>query len=400
MFTNKINIMSDNKLRLHFGDQYVIQKTLDKFMELYKKSVDMRRWIKKISWMVGSKWFYRKNKITGEAISDVKILENLNLIINKNDLSTYIFTFIRDTLILWTTLALKVRSETLKWIWIQWLDIRNIQFILDPYWDIKSIKVLQNEQVYRIWDIKMYKDESDPDIPLLGMSIIEPLIYELWADYQVQVQNYAYFKNEMIPWSLIILDDKYSNATAEQKQELSDNIKKMFGGSEKKYKSVIIPWVKEIKKIQDSINDMQFELLRKMTSEKVAVMLGMSKSVLWYSEHAGMWSNTSDVKDRAFVRDTIMPRHKAFEDFINSMIVNESEYKDIEFVMLDNYIDNTKETIDYYANAIATWLYTIDEARQFIGEQPFWLDNTKSPIIKIWFELVDDIWFTPNTNNQ
>lgn len=76
--------------------------------------------------------------------------------------------------------------------------------------------------------------------------------------------------------------------------------------------------VEDVKVLEMSNKDMEFIQQRKLTTDKVATLLGMSKAQLGYNEGINYASAEQFKKD--FIEDTIAPVQEEFQDILNDLL--------------------------------------------------------------------------------
>lgn len=95
---------------------------------------------------------------------------------------------------------------------------------------------------------------------------MEGLIVDVLADTEAGLSNYYFFKNNAVPSQIIVLDDNMSD---KEKKFAVEQFKNQFSGGKNAHKISAVTGVKDIKKLQESIKDMEFDTLRGFTTNKV-----------------------------------------------------------------------------------------------------------------------------------
>ena len=198
------------------------------------------------------------------------------------------------------------------------IDPRTISVVTDKYGNIyKWIQRVKGAtQEYAPGDVLHFKETDDPNSPVFGLSSLEPIIWEARTDLSAMISNYAFFANDATPGAQYILED---GLTPEEQDKIIDNIKNQLKGPENRNKSISVAGVKEIKTLQLSQKDMEFNLLRRFTTEKICSAFGVPKAILNYTD--GVNYSNGDNQDKKFWEGTIEPKQKLWEEFFNNNII-------------------------------------------------------------------------------
>lgn len=198
------------------------------------------------------------------------------------------------------------------------IDPRTIDVVTDKYGNIfkwiQRVKGLAQE--YAAEDVLHFKETDDPNSPVFGLSALEPIIWETRTDLSAMISNYAFFTNDATPGAQYILED---GLTDEQKNKVIEDIKNQLKGPENRNKSIAVAGVKEIKTLQISQKDMEFNLLRKFTTEKICAAFGVPKAILNYTD--GVNYSNGENQDKKFWEGTIEPKQSLWEEFLNNRVV-------------------------------------------------------------------------------
>lgn len=198
------------------------------------------------------------------------------------------------------------------------IDPRTISVVTDNYgkifkW-IQRVRGLMQE--YAAEDVLHFKETDDPNSPVFGLSALEPIIWETRTDLSAMISNYAFFTNDATPGAQYILED---GLTPEEKDKIIEDIKNQLKGPENRNKSIAVAGVKEIKTLQLSQKDMEFNLLRKFTTEKICAAFGVPKAVLNYTD--GVNYSNGENQDKKFWEGTIEPKQSLWEEFLNNKVI-------------------------------------------------------------------------------
>ena len=360
-----------------------LETNLSMYYRLYRQNTDIRRCIEELYQTAGQDWYILTNK-AWNIRWDVLVENVLNF---ENRFGEFKSTIVRDLSVAWNVFIIPIKNASWKIIWFQILDPRTIRIVANKYWEVlRYIQVKWSDSIiFQPNEIFHFKDSIDPDNEVFWISKVETLVYDVMGDSESSKSNYAYFKNNWVPSTIITLDNELSE------QELNialEQLKKQFSWWANKHRVSASTWIKDIKVIWSTIKDMEFVQLRWFTTERICCAFWVPKTILWYSDNVNF--STSDNMYRKYIENTIRPLQNQLEIIFNSLIylVNPT----ITFKLLDNNEIWIKETTDRNLLLLANWIMTINEIRKQL-----WMDLIKSeiantPIIKQWFVLLDDVW--------
>lgn len=342
---------------------------------------------------VGKGWFVcTKND---EVIENKKVVEFLNY----TKFAHLKNTTIRDNGVTGNAFRLKVKSVSWKPIWLQALDPRTMRIVVNAYWDV--IKYIQSvdgkSQDFAPEEIKHLYSEKDPDNEIFGLSPMEGIITDVLADDEAALTNYYYFKNSAVPSQLIVLEEWMSE---EEQSNAIEQLKKNFSGGKNKHKIGAVSGIKDIKKVQDTLADMQYEALRKFSREKICAAYGVPKTILWYTE--GVNYTSADTQYRRFIENTIITREEKIEEWINEVLAEYKEFEGIKIKFDSDHIDDFSGRVDIAIKQMQYGLITPNEAREELWYEPYDFPEADQPLISRNLELLSDVWLSdiPNMNEE
>ena len=290
------------------------------------------------------------------------------------------------------------RNEQGTPIWLQILDPRYIKPIANKQWivlwyvqNLDKIKVFLTNEVFHL------KDNQNLTNEIMGNSKMTSLFIDLETEKEARESNLAFFINNQTPSSLIIVDENFKiewNSLIEMKSK----IKKLFEGGQfawwkNKHRSLLTQWIKDVKKIQDKIDDMQFLALRQFTREIVFWIFEVPLSVWWITESTNYsnWLTQYDI-----YWDNMESLWDVFAEFLTSILkVFDEKY---EFVGLKDTLRKLllKSNIAWYLYK-DKWLITLNEAREIIQyEKIDWWDETFKVTTNTW----KDSWTEDEEKNK
>jgi HK97 family phage portal protein len=361
------------------------------FYKLYRSSTDLRRVIQEKQSVV---WQYWREVYDWEwNVVEWEDYENIVAIFNNTYLGTKLHwkhvkeRLVRDMDLTGNRYIFKVRNEAREVIGIQPLDPRYLTIVADEFGNIYGYlyRVRGNYQSFEKDDVVADKMDSDPDNEIYGFSIMHSLVVDIMADDEASKANLWVFRNNMIPAQLIVLEPNISENEAKWAIE---NMKAMFSWGANKWKAGIIKWIKEIIKIQNTAEDMQYLDLRKFTTEKICSAFGVPKVMLGLSE----WVNYSNanIMYKEFIQNTIKPEEYAIAEMMTEII--KEQYPDYHIQFIDAHIDDIEQKITMYIKALENWMMTLDEVREELGFTPYNTYESTKPLIKATYKLLEDAW--------
>lgn len=369
-----------------FWNLWEIPVSLKLYYNLYRKSTDINIAVSKL-WRTIGKSGYVFNNEKGETIENPLVADAFKYIqIHKE-------TIIRDLWIWGNAYLIPVKNWFNEVIDFQVIDPRTMYVIADKFWDVRAyIQKSTKWEVVKFDPSEVYHliDSRDHDNEVIGKSRIETLIYDIMWDAEAGKSNYAFFKNNAIPNTLIILDENLKETEIDNAIE---QLKEQFAGGENKHKISANIGIKDVKQLSQSMRDMEFLALRRFTTDKVCAQMEVPRMLLWYTDNVNF--STSDNAYRTFIEDTVRPLEMILERFFSEIIENEFWTK-ILFEFIDNRQFDRKDQIDEIDKRLANGTMTLNEARKLLWDKPYeGVEMADKPIIKNWYILVEDIWSVP-----
>lgn len=369
-----------------FWNLWEIPVSLKLYYNLYRKSTDINIAVSKL-WRTVGKSGYVFNDEKGETIDNPLVADAFKYIqIHKE-------TIIRDLWIWGNAYVIPVKNWFNEVIDFQVIDPRTMFVITDKFWDVRAyIQKSTKWEVVKFDPSEVYHliDSRDHDNEVIGKSRIETLIYDIMWDAEAGKSNYAFFKNNAIPNTLIILDENLKETEIDNAIE---QLKEQFAGGENKHKISANIGIKDVKQLSQSMRDMEFLALRRFTTDKVCAQMEVPRMLLWYTDNVNF--STSDNAYRTFIEDTVRPLEMILERFFSEIIENEFWTK-ILFEFIDNRQFDRKDQLEEIDKRLANGTMTINQARKLLGDDPYTdVEMADKPIIKNGFILVEDIGSVP-----
>lgn len=308
--------------------------------------------------------------------------ELLNLIQN---MESFKHRFVRDAVVYGNIYINKVKNPFGKVIQLQFVDPRTMYVVSDETGEI--IKYIQRVAGYP--DIEFDKEniihlvlDESLENPLLGMSPLEALLYDGYAEVQSAKTNKAFYENAGTPSHLLIIKKPISQ---DQATEIKDSMREHFGGSDNKYKSGIIPFVEDIKTVAPTQKEMEYLATRVFNARKISIAMGVDMFLLGHTE--GVQRSNGDTIERDFYENTVRAYENLFTEFLQNLINELDSTLQVYIKKTDHYnllINKTQAREDFKAGII-----TMNEARQISGLAPS--DNELADEHFINGFMVDDL---------
>lgn len=359
-----------------------ITATQELFYKLYRKNTDIKSAVQKIQASVGqSGHYFMKNEEKFEDEKLKMIFKNMRL---------HKATIIRDLWVGGNAFVFPIKNAFGEMIDMQVLDPRSMTVVADKYGNV--VRYIQrsgtNMETYEPEEIFHLVEMKDPDNEILGISRVEALIYDIMGDNEAQISNYAFFKNNATPNMIVILDDGIED---DQYEQTIANMKSQFSGGANRHKVSTSTGIKDIKTIGQSNKDMEFISLRKFTTDKVCAAMSVPLTVLGYHDNVNY--STGDNQYRVFIEETIQHLDDILAGFFTE-ILHAIYDESVSFYFVDDRNFDRTDRINEYEKMISLGLITINEARTEMWYDTYALENADRPIIKVWFEFVEDIGTT------
>lgn len=358
-----------------------LQTTTALYYKLYRQNTDLRRCIEELYQTVWKDWYILN--IWEQETRSPDIVNALNF---EHWFWTLMALIIRDLQVAWNVFIIPVKWWTDKVIGFQILDPRSMRVVANKFWEVYKYVQTRwgNTQTFKPWELFHFKDMLDPDNEVLGISKVETLVYGLVSDKEVEKSNYAFFKNNAIPSTLITLDNELSE---EEVNLALKTLKTQFSWGSNRHKISASSWIKDVKQLGWGISDMEFVALRTFTTEKVCASMWVPKTILWYSD----WVNysTSDNQYRKYIENTIRPLQNQVQDILNTILVLIDPRVTLSFLDLNEF-DFSQKIIDFNV-LFGIWAITSNEIREELGYDKSTDENSDKLVVKQWFELVEDI---------
>jgi len=261
-----------------------------------------------------------------------------------------------------------VKSKTGEVMGLKIVDPRTMIVVADKFGNVLHYK----QRVGGNEDIQFEKDEIIHIVldystynPLLGASPIEAIVWDAKSELAAGMSNWVFYENNAVPSHLMIVEEELS---PDQWQELKRNMDQQYKGAKNRFKTGIIPFVKDIKTITPSQKEMQYIQSRQFNTSKVVVAFGVDKFLLGYTEK--VQRGNADVIKAMFYEDTIRPLEILLEQVVNNKLLPLLGFTDFLFKVNPSNYDNEDVVYKRTRDDVQAGIMTINEAREARGLDP------------------------------
>lgn len=362
------------------------------YYSLYRKNTDLRRCVEELYQWVNRDWYVLKkyNPATEEhePFQDETIQEILN---NQYPFDELIALMIRDLNIWGNVYLLKLAgSYDGSCIGLQVIDARTMKIVANKFgevlWYVQQTR-WTGGQKFTTDEIIHVKDITDHDNEIFGIGKVETLVYDMMWDQEASRSNYSYFKNNAVPSSLVVLDNELN---PEEIELAMDQLKAQFSWGENAHRISAGIGIKDIKTLGNTLKDMEFTALRAFTTERICSATWVPKTILGYSDNVNF--STSDNQYRKFIENTIRPLRNKLQHVLTAFIQSLwDEYSGVSLEFVDTFEFDLDDKIARNEKLIGSGQMTINEARISIGQEKYDHEQADEPIIKQWYEFIEDI---------
>lgn len=253
----------------------------------------------------------------------------------------------------------------------------NVDEYIQRVWGYDPVYFTPEELVHAVMD---YSTRNE----ILGVSPIESIVWEGRTEMASQMSNYYFYENNAVPSHLLIVDE---NLSPDQVKQLRHEIDRNFKGTKKKWKSGVIPFVKDIKTITPTQKDMRLIETRMLTTKKIVVAFGVDSFLLGYTEK--VQRGNAQMIRKEFYENTIRAYEIYFEELINTHVLPAWGLDRIKFKINPSNYEDKKEVAETTRADVIAGVITINEARAARGLEP--LDNELADEPMFQGMLIDDL---------
>jgi HK97 family phage portal protein len=363
--------------------------SFDTLYTIYNNVVDVKQATKRIQNAVLKEGYKTVDKNRPDKEGDVMQTQQLAQLLNTptQSFSSLKAITLRDICIAGNAFWFILKNDAGLPLGIQVIDPRTMRIMADKYGNIKEYiqtSFGQESVHYTPEEIIHFIFDYSTDNALFGCSPIESIIWEAKAEMSAQMSNYFFYENNAVPSHLLILEE---NVDEEQMKELKIEIDKRFKGEQNRFKSGIIPFIKDIKTISPSQKEMEFIATRQFSTKKVCAAFGVDSFMLGYTEK--VQRGNAEVVYTTFYQDTVRPYEVYFEEIINDRLLPALGLDKIKFVINQSSYDDEQRVWDSTRADVLAGVMTINEARALRNIPPS--ENEFADELMMNGILIDDL---------
>ena len=251
---------------------------------------------------------------------------------------------------------------------LTFVDARTMTVVTDSYGDVvRWIQRYKGKTVeFDPDEILHFKITDDPNSPVFGLSPLETMFWDVKTDLAAQISNFAFFENDAVPAAQYILDEDLSD---EEVNKAIEKLEEQFRGAEKRHQGAVMKGVREVKVLAFSQKDMEFNVLRRFTTEKVCAGFGVPKSILNYTDEVNYANGQEQTKK--FWEGTIEPLQEAVQEFFNTKLLPAIGVNDIKLKFETRKFDDQTQMENGQRSDLVLGIRTINEIREARDLEPF-----------------------------
>ncbi len=154
------------------------------------------------------------------------------------------------------------------------IDPRSISVVTDKYGTILRWiqRVAGQTAVFTEAEVAHFILTHDPNSPVFGIAPMEPILWDVRTDLAANISNYSLFMNDGTPSAMYVFEDQMND---DQITKAVERLREQLKGPGNRHKATAIKGLKEIQTVSISPKDMEFVVLRQMTTEKVCAAFGV-----------------------------------------------------------------------------------------------------------------------------
>lgn len=338
-----------------------IRISVDALFTVWRNQGDVYACIRELSQNVGSNGYKWENAIDPDKDANPSDYAEMERVFAASGgLTAIVRRIVRDVSIAGNAYFHIQRNGGGKVLKLKAIDARTMNVICLEDGSIKSWvqKVGMKTQTFAPEEIYHVKIDDDPNSPVFGLSPLEPIIWEVRTDIAALLSNYEFFENSARPDTQYILDESLD---IEAQDDVIKQIQDTLKGAENHHKALAIKGVKDVKILTVNPRDMEYNILRRFTTEKVCSVLGVPKTVINYTD--GVNYSTSDSQSKKFWEGTIGPWSSVIATSLNDDLAPRFGVKSSKIRFNDRRFDSEESVRE----DLKLGVITINEARQKRG---------------------------------
>lgn len=344
-----------------------IRLSTDSLYTIWRNHGDVFGAVRELGQGVGVAGYYWENIHDSEAKPNVTSVKNAQAVLNRNQtFRQWIRELVTDMSVSGNAYYYIEKSKgNGQALGLTRIDPRMMTAVTDKYGVLKSWvqRGAADSVVYLPEEIVHLFTLKDPNSPVFGISPLEPILWDVRTDLAAMISNYALFSNDSTPASMYVFEEQMTD------EEIGRQVKKIqeqLKGAENRHKSIGMKGLKEIKTVSITNKDMEFTVLRGITTEKICAAYGVPKSVLGYTENVNLANGVEQTKK--FWEGTIEPLEEALAELINRVLLPAIGVADVKLCFETRNFDNREWDESSTRADLQLGILTINEVREMRGK--------------------------------
>ena len=337
--------------------KFVIDKNT--YYSIQEQSVEALAFKEKIWYWIGKNWLYLEKD--WEVFDNEKLLQEIKDIFKDSTWHLFKDKYLTNDFCSWDIYMFP--KEMLDWSkQCQILDSRTVEKKTDSFWNITGYVQRAWTQIKNIAPDWLYNSivRYDPQNPNYWKSLYKWIVYDAMSDLESSKRQFYFFKNNAVPWALIMLDQNIQDIEMIKKVEQS--IKEKYQWSDNAHKIMIAGWVKDVKLLELTNKDLDLLWLRNFLVKKRGVVFKMDPRIIWFMSDS--WADRSIKSVREEAKETLDNMSDVLEEDINAFYKKFINPKADFIIRLDSESFTDRDLIEENQRKdIEKWIITINEIR-------------------------------------
>lgn len=367
-------------------DSFVIDKNT--YYTIQEQSTEALAFKEKIIYWIGKNWIYLERD--WEVLDDEILLNEIKDIFKDDTWHLFKDKYFTNDFCSWDIYLYP--KKMLSWnIRCQVLDSRTMEKRVDEYGNV--VKYVQRSwtKFKEISADNLYNSiiRYDPQNPAYWKSLYKGIVYDAMSDFESSKRQFYFFKNNAVPWALIMLDQNITDI--EMIKRVEQSIKEKYQWSDNAHKIMIAGWVKDVKLLEFTNKDLDLLWLRNFLVRKRGVVFRMDPRIIWFMSDSGADRSITSIRTEA--KETLDNMSDILEEDMNNFY-RKFFNKQADFIIrLDSESFEDREKIEENQRRdIEKWIITINEIRDERGLDNFDNENADKPLIGSSMTLLDTVW--------
>lgn len=233
----------------------------------------------------------------------------------------------------------------------------SVGYIVSEYDYQDNVEGKVIKETYAPEDIIPIK-EPNPANPYRGKSVVEAAAQTIDTDTMAGEYNKKFFEKNAIPNSFMTTEQKLNK---DQVERIEKKMKRKFGGFRNAYEMAILSGGLDIKQLQSTAKDMEFNLQQTWTRDKIMALFGNTKTSLGITDDVNRANAEATLY--SWLKHTIKPRMRRITNSLNEFLV--PEYGDNLILGFEEILPEDRGSLvtDVESMVGGAPILTINEAR-------------------------------------